>query len=115
MHRQKFCHLLKCKLQENPPMEDYVIEGIAALRFETTIETHENLIQLDIFKNYCAALLKMGGETQVRMIIQYIKDVSKMLSLIYVVRENSVELHLAAERVMLLSVLHLITQIIFGI
>ena len=82
-------------------MEDYLIEGIAALLFETTIETLENLIQLDIFKNYCAALLKMGGETQARMIIEYIKDVSKMLSLIYVVRENSIELHLAAERAML--------------
>ena len=43
----------------------------------------------------------MGGETQARMIIEYIKDVSKMLSLIYVVRENSIELHLAAERAIL--------------
>ena len=82
-------------------MEYYLIEGIAALRFKTTIETLENLIQLDIFKNYCAALLKMGGKTQARMIIEYIKDVSKTLSLIYVVRENSIELHLAVERAML--------------
>ena len=35
------------------------------------------------------------------MTIEYIKDVSKMLSLIYAVRGNSIELHLAAERAML--------------
>ena len=45
-------------------MEDYLIEGIAALCLETTTETLENLIQLDIFKNYCEALLKAAGRTQ---------------------------------------------------
>ena len=95
-------------------MEDYLIEGIAALRLETTTETLENLIQLDIFKNYCEALLKVGGGTQARMIIKYIKDVSKMLSLIYAMRENSIELHLAAESAMV-SVLHSTTQINVGI
>ena len=95
-------------------MEDYLIEGIAALRLETTTETLENLIQLDIFKNYYEALLKVDGRTQARMIIEYVKDVSKMLSLIYAVTENSIELHLAAERAML-SVLHSTIQIIVGI
>ena len=101
MHKQSFCALLKCKLQENQPMEDYLIERIAALRLETTTETLENLIQLDIFKNYYEALLKVGGGIQARMIIDYIKDVSEKLSLIYAVRENSIELHLTAERAML--------------
>ena len=101
MHKQSFCVLLKCKLQENPPMEDYLIEEIAALCLKTTAEALENLIQLDIFKSYCEALLKVGRGAQARMIIEYIKDVSKMLSLIYTVRENSIELHLAAERAML--------------
>ena len=93
--------LLKCKLQENPLMEDYSNEGIAALRLETTTETLENLIQLDIFKHHCEALLKVGGGTQSRMIIEYIKDVSKMLSLIYGVRKNSIDPYLTAERAML--------------
>ena len=44
MHKQSFCALLKCKLLENPLMEDYLIEGIAALCLETTTETFENLI-----------------------------------------------------------------------
>ena len=61
MQKQSFCALLKCILQENQPMEDYLIERIAALRLETTTETLENLIQLDIFKNYYEALLKVGG------------------------------------------------------
>ena len=63
MHKQSFCALLKCKLQENPPMEDYLIEGAAALCLKTTTETLENLIQLDIFKSYCEALLKVGRGT----------------------------------------------------
>ena len=69
-------------------MEDYSNEGIAALPLETTTETLENLIQLDIFKHHCESLLKVGGGTQSRMIIEYIKDVSKILSLIYTVRKK---------------------------
>ena len=93
--------LLKCKLQENPLMENYSNEGIAAPCLGTTTETLENLIQLDIFKHHCESLLKVGGGTQSRMITEYIKDVSKTLSLIYTVRKNSIDPHLTAERAML--------------
>ena len=65
MHKQSFYALLKC----NPPMKDYLIEGIADLCLKTTTETLKILIRLNIFKNYCEALLKVGGGTQDRMII----------------------------------------------
>ena len=82
MHKQSFCYFV-----------NHLIEGIEALRLKTTTETLENLIQLDIFKSYFEALLKLGRGTQAKMVIEYVpkccfQDVSKMLSLIYAVRET---------------------------
>jgi len=68
---------------------------------ETNEENLSTLIKLESYQLFYQELLQVGNGTQARMVVEYLKDTSKMLALIYSVREKSNELHLAADRALL--------------
>ena len=101
LHKQSFNALMRCKIDRHLPVEESMKKAIANLRLKTNASNLQVLFQLDVFQEFCQGLLVGSSGTQSQMMLQYIKDVSGMLALIYAVREKSIELHPAAERRML--------------
>ena len=101
LHKQSFCALMRWKILQNRPLDVELIVSIANLRLETTANTLEALIEMESSQLYCINMCSTKDGTQCRMMIEYLKDVSKLLALIYAVRERSIELHLVAERALL--------------
>ena len=101
LHKQSFNSLMRCKIDKHLPMNMDIKRAIADLRLETNASNLDKLLQLDPFQQYCKDIMVTPSGTQAQMMLQYVKDVSCMLALIFSVREKVVELHVAAERKML--------------
>ena len=76
---------------------------ISNLRYNPNSKDLDTLLNLDSFKTYCNDLLVSNNGTQCQIMIQYIKDVSSQLALVSAVGENSIELHVVAERALLIK------------
>jgi len=101
LHKQSFCAFIRWRLKSITPNEESLKRYIENLRVETNEENLSTLIKLESYQLFYQELLKVGNGTQARMVVEYLKDTSKMLALIYSVREKSNELHLAADRALL--------------
>ena len=102
LHKQTFCALVRWRLKSIAPNDEELKNSIGKLRAETNGKNLSTLMELESFKVLCKDLLCVPGEgTQSKMMLEYMRDVSKMLALVYAVREKSIELHAAAERELL--------------
>jgi len=101
LHKQSFCAFIRWRLKSITPNEESLKRYIENLRVETNEENLSTLIKLESYQLFYQELLQVGNGTQARMVVEYLKDTSKMLALIYSVREKSNELHLAADRALL--------------
>ena len=99
LHKQSFCALIRWRLKSITPNKESLKRCIANLRVETNEENLSKLFKLELYEVFCQDLLKVGDRIQARMVVEYLKNVSKMLALIFSMREKSIELHLAVERV----------------
>ena len=75
-------------------------EVIAKLRNNLNPENLKSLLRLPGFKDICSSLMQSEG-TQAKMMVGYLKDVSAMLCFIVAVREKNIEIHMAAERMLI--------------
>ena len=71
--------------------------ALELLRFDPTPENLDQLMRLDLFNFLCDEMITTS-DTQSKIIVEYIHDVSALLTLISSVREFSFERHLQAER-----------------
>ena len=71
------------------------------MRLHINSDDLDKLLELNYFKSYHKILSADTSGTQACMMNQYIKNLSSLLALIFTVREQKFELHLAAERELL--------------
>ena len=81
LHKQSFCVLMRWKILQNRPLDVELIESIANLRLETTANNLEALIEMESSQLYCINMCSTKDGTQCRMMIEYLKDVSKLLAI----------------------------------
>ena len=98
LYKQSLNALLRIKIERNMPIDQDMKDAIVNLRLHISSDNPDKLLEIIFFKNYCKSLFPDTSGTQACMMNQYIKDVSSILALIFAVRENKNELHLAAER-----------------
>ena len=100
LHKQSFEALLRYRIVKHCDIslfnEDFKL-ALELLRCDPTPENLDRLMGLDMFNLLCDEMLTTSG-TQSKMIVEYIHDVSALLSLISSVRELSIARHLQAER-----------------
>ena len=102
LHKQSFEALLRHRMNSKSvgtKMDANMREVIAKLKNNPNSENLKSLLRLSGFKDICSSLMQSEG-TQAKMMVDYLKDVSAMLCLIVAVREKSIEMHMAAERVL---------------
>ena len=89
---------MRCEVNQHLPVGDTMKKAIANLRKEANSSNLQALLHLDVFQEFCREVLIGSSGMQSQMVIQYLKDVSGMLSLIFSVREKWIELYAATER-----------------
>ena len=75
-------------------------KAIASLRLNPCAESFDSLLHLPGL-NHIYSLLTSAEGTQAKMTMEYLVDVSAMLSLVSAVREKCIDRHLAAERALI--------------
>lgn len=70
------------------------------MRSEPSSENLNQLMNLDSFQTLVTTVLESSG-TMSRMMVQYVRDVSMLLSMVSSVREKNIDRHLHAERAFL--------------
>ena len=98
LHKQSFCALIKWRLKSVFPTAESLKKAFGNLRIKPNNENLTALMNLTTYREFCMDIINVGQGTQARMVVEYLRDVSKMLAFIYSVREKNIELHLAAER-----------------
>ena len=91
--------LLRIKIERNMPVDQDMKDAIANLRLNIDSDNLNKLLELNSFKDYRKMFTDISG-TQACMINQYISKsvyLSSVLALIFAVREENFELHLASE------------------
>ena len=102
-HKQSFEALLRYRIIKHTDVEEYsdeLKEALCNLRSNPCPDNLSRIMNQDQFILYVENILKYTG-TMPEMIIQYIKDVSLLLSMVSSVREMNIERHLQAERAFL--------------
>ena len=104
LHKQSFEALLHFRIKQLTKvhvLDNDLKESVAALRVKQSPATLASVLAQPAFQLLFENALSNQTGTQAKMIVEYLRDVSAMLCLISSVRENSIERHLAAERVLI--------------
>ena len=115
LHKQSFEALLHFRIKQLTTvhvLDNDLKESVAALRVKQSSATLASVLAQPAFQLLVENALSNHTGTQAKMILEYLRDVSAMLCLISSVRENSIERHLAAERVLIPKCFALATKII---
>ena len=106
LHNQSMNVLLRIKIERNIQIDQDMKDAIANLRLHIKSDNLDKLLELNSFKNYNKLLFADTSGTQACMMKQYIKDVSSMLALIFVVREKKLSCTWLQNENCFLNVLH---------
>ncbi len=104
LHKQSFEALLHFRIKQltNVDVLDNDLKhSLAKLRVDQSPTKLALVLAQPAFQLLFESAISNHTETQAKMIVEYLRDVSAMLCLISSVRENSIERHLAAERVLI--------------
>ena len=102
LHKQSFESLARFRIEKEINVElfsDGMKEALTKLRENPCTLSLENLMKEPEFVDFTKKIQDTSG-TMSQMVVNYMKDVSNMLALVSSVRENCIERHLQAERVL---------------
>ena len=103
LHKQSFEALIRYRMRKNNISTNFDLsmkKAIASLRLNPCGESFDSLLHLPGLNDIYSLLTSAEG-TQAKMIMEYLVDVSAMLSLVSAVREKCIDRHLAAERALI--------------
>ena len=101
-----FCTLIQfrfksLKCADFELLDNGLLSQIVSLKSNTQKSTCDAILSSPAFSQLCNELTRVSG-TQGKMTVEFLKDVSLVLSLISAARDNNFDLHLQAERQMIL-------------
>ena len=96
-----FCSLIQFRFKSMKGADFELLSQIVSLKSNTQKSTCDAILSSPAFSQLCNELTCVSG-TQGKMTVEFLKDVSLVLSLISAARDNNFDLHLQAERQMIL-------------